>query len=153
LTPHSSHLTPHSSLLTLHTSRIALPCFAMQVNLQRVRLSMDNRRNRQSVGRARQFQLRCPHPATFNVKETAMATRKAKSSPKGLSTVTPPLVCAGAADAIEFYKKAFGATEETRMPGPDGKIMHAMIRIGASPVMLADEIPAWGSVGPKSLHG
>ena len=82
-----------------------------------------------------------------------MATRKAKSSPQGLSTVTPHLVCAGAAEAIEFYKKAFGAKEEARMPGPDGKIMHAMVRIGNSPVMLADEMPEWGSVGPKALHG
>jgi uncharacterized glyoxalase superfamily protein PhnB len=82
-----------------------------------------------------------------------MATRKAKSNPKRLKTVTPHLVCAGAADAIEFYKKAFGATEEARLPGPDGRIMHAMVRIGDSPVMLADEMQEWGSVGPKTLHG
>jgi uncharacterized glyoxalase superfamily protein PhnB len=82
-----------------------------------------------------------------------MATRKAKSNSKRMNTVTPHLVCAGAADAIEFYKNAFGATEEARLPGPDGKIMHAMIRIGDSPVMLADEMPEWGSVGPKALHG
>jgi uncharacterized glyoxalase superfamily protein PhnB len=95
-----------------------------------------------------------PIAALPNVKETAMATRnKGKSNPKGLTTVTPHLVCAGAADAIEFYKKAFGATEEARMPGTDGKIMHAMVRIGNSPVMLADEMPEWGSVGPKSLNG
>jgi PhnB protein len=83
-----------------------------------------------------------------------MATRsKAKPNTKRINTVTPHLVCAGAADAIQFYKKAFGATEETRLDGPDGKIVHALLRIGNSPVMLADEMPEWGSVGPKVLHG
>jgi uncharacterized glyoxalase superfamily protein PhnB len=70
-----------------------------------------------------------------------------------MHTVTPHLVCAGAADAIEFYKKAFGAAETARMPGPDGKIMHAMIRIGDSAVMLVDENPEWGMLGPKALKG
>jgi uncharacterized glyoxalase superfamily protein PhnB len=70
-----------------------------------------------------------------------------------MHSVTPHLVCAGAAQAIEFYKKAFGATEEGRMPGPDGKLMHAMIRIGNSAIMLADEMPEWGSLGPKALKG
>ena len=73
--------------------------------------------------------------------------------PQGMHSVTPHLVCAGAAQAIEFYKKAFGAVEEGRMPGPDGKLMHAMIRIGDSPIMLADEMPEWGSLGPKALKG
>ena len=83
-----------------------------------------------------------------------MASRsKAKSSPKRLNTVTPHLVCAGAADAIEFYKKAFGATEEARLPGPGGKLMHGMIRINGSAVMLVDEMPEWGALGPKSLKG
>ena len=73
--------------------------------------------------------------------------------PQGMHSVTPHLVCAGAAQAIEFYKKAFGAVEEGRMPGPDGKLMHAMIRIGNSAIMLADEMPEWGSLGPKALKG
>ena len=73
--------------------------------------------------------------------------------PQGMHSVTPHLVCAGAAKAIDFYKQAFGATEEARLPGPDGKLMHAAIRIGDSTVMLADEMPEWGSVGPKSLKG
>ena len=76
-----------------------------------------------------------------------------KPVPAGMHTVTPHLVCAGAAAAIEFYKKAFGAVETTRLPGPDGKIAHAMIRIGDSAVMLADEFPEMGSVSPKSLNG
>jgi PhnB protein len=83
-----------------------------------------------------------------------MATHsKVKPIPEDMHAVTPHLVCAGAADAIEFYKKAFGATEGGRLPGPDGKLMHAMIRIGGSAVMLADEMPEWGSLGPKALKG
>jgi PhnB protein len=78
---------------------------------------------------------------------------KVKPVPEGMHSVTPHLVCAGAADAIEFYKKAFGALEEARLPGPDGKLMHAMIRIGDSAVMLVDENPEWGMLGPKSLKG
>jgi uncharacterized glyoxalase superfamily protein PhnB len=70
-----------------------------------------------------------------------------------MHTVTPHIVCAGAAQAIEFYQKAFGATEEARLPGPDGKLMHAMIRINGSAVMLVDENPEWGMLGPKSLKG
>jgi PhnB protein len=78
---------------------------------------------------------------------------KVKPVPEGMHSVTPHLVCAGAADAIEFYKKVFGAVEMARLPGPGGKLMHAMIRIGDSPVMLVDEMPEWGAVGPKSLKG
>jgi PhnB protein len=78
---------------------------------------------------------------------------KPKPVPQGMQSVTPHLICAGAADAIEFYKKAFGAVEEARLPGPDGKLMHAMIRIGDSAVMLVDEMPEWGALGPKSLKG
>jgi len=77
---------------------------------------------------------------------------KVKPIPDGMHTVTPHLVCAGAANAIEFYKKAFNATEEGRMPGPDGKLMHAMIRINGSAVMLVDEMPEWGAFGPKALR-
>ena len=78
---------------------------------------------------------------------------KVKPIPEGMHTVTPHLICAGAADAIEFYKKAFNAVEEARLPGPQGKLMHAMIRIGDSAVMLVDEMPQWGALGPKSLKG
>jgi uncharacterized glyoxalase superfamily protein PhnB len=76
-----------------------------------------------------------------------------KSIPEGSHTITPHLVCAGAADAIEFYKKAFNATEMMRMPGTKGRLMHAEIRIGDSNVMLVDEMPEWGALGPKSLKG
>jgi PhnB protein len=78
---------------------------------------------------------------------------KVKAVPDGMHTVTPHLICAGAADAIEFYKEAFGAVEEARLPGPEGRIMHAMLRIEGSAVMLVDEMPEWGAVGPKTLKG
>ena len=76
-----------------------------------------------------------------------------KPIPDGMHTVTPHLVWAGAADAIEFYKKAFKAGEEGRLPGPQGRVMHAVIRIEGSAVMLVDEMPEWGALGPKSLKG
>jgi uncharacterized glyoxalase superfamily protein PhnB len=76
-----------------------------------------------------------------------------KRIPEGMHTVTPHLVCAGAADAIEFYKKAFNAVEIGRLPGPQGKLMHAAIKISDSTVMLADEFPEWCSFGPKALKG
>ncbi|MGH8586155.1 MAG: VOC family protein [Gammaproteobacteria bacterium] len=82
-----------------------------------------------------------------------MVNPKVKPVPDGMHTVTPHLICAGAADAIEFYKKAFHAVEVGRVPGPQGKLMHACMRIGDSAVMLVDEFPDWSKFGPKSLKG
>jgi PhnB protein len=76
-----------------------------------------------------------------------------KPIPDGYHTVTPYLIIKGAADALEFYKKAFGATELFRMAQPDGKIGHAEIKIGDSPIMLADEFPEMGYRSPQSLGG
>jgi PhnB protein len=73
--------------------------------------------------------------------------------PEGMHSVTPHLVCAGAADAIGFYQRAFGAEEVTRLVAPDGRLAHAAIRIGDSTVMLVDEMPEWGALSPKSLNG
>ncbi len=78
---------------------------------------------------------------------------KVKPIPDGMHAVTPHLVCAGAADAIEFYKKAFNAVEVMRIPGSQGKLIHACIRICDSPIMLMDEFPEMGGFGPKSLKG
>jgi len=82
-----------------------------------------------------------------------MTTAQVKPIPDGMHSVTPHLICAGAADAIEFYKKAFGAIELTRLPAQSGKLLHASIRIGDSTIMLSDEFPAMGGLGPKSLKG
>jgi PhnB protein len=72
-----------------------------------------------------------------------------KPIPEGMHTVTPHLTCAGAADAIDFYKNAFDASEQSRLPGPNGKLMHASLRIGDSTVMLTDEMPEWGLLGRR----
>jgi uncharacterized glyoxalase superfamily protein PhnB len=94
-----------------------------------------------------------PRPDTVNPEESEMPATRVKPIPEGMHSLTPHIVCAGAAEAIEFYKKAFNAREEGRLPGPDGKIMHAMVRIGDSALMLVDEMPQWGAFGPKSLKG
>jgi PhnB protein len=73
--------------------------------------------------------------------------------PTGYHTVTPYLIVRNGAKAIEFYKKAFGAVELMRFPGPNDSIMHAEVKIGDSPVMLADEMPEEGHVGPQTLGG
>ena len=76
-----------------------------------------------------------------------------KPIPEGFHTITPYLTIKGAADAIEFYKRAFGAKERFRMPGPDGKTVgHAEIVIGNSIVMLADEFPQCNQ-SPQTLKG
>ena len=82
-----------------------------------------------------------------------MSKPAVKPIPDGMHSLTPHLVCAGAAQAIEFYEKAFNAVELMRMPGPGGKLMHAAVRIGDSMLMLVDESPDWGALGPKSLKG
>lgn len=67
--------------------------------------------------------------------------------------IAPHIVCRDAASAIEFYKKAFGAIEVSRVPGPEGKVMHAMLDIAGMPVMLNDEFPQWGCTSPLSVGG
>ena len=73
--------------------------------------------------------------------------------PEGYHSVTPYLVVKGAAAAIDYYVKAFGAVELFRMGAPDGKIGHAEIKVGNSPIMLADEHPEMGHLGPQSIGG
>jgi uncharacterized glyoxalase superfamily protein PhnB len=79
--------------------------------------------------------------------------KKAAPIPKGYHTVTPSIFVDGAAKAIDFYKKALEAEEVMRFPGPDGKLMHAEIKIGDSPIMLADEMPEAGGKSPKAYGG
>ena len=76
-----------------------------------------------------------------------------KPIPDGYPRVTPYLHVDGAAAAIEFYEKVLGAKERMRMPGPDGKLGHAEVELGNSVVMLADEFPEMGAVGPKTVGG
>jgi PhnB protein len=76
-----------------------------------------------------------------------------KAIPEGMTAVTPHLVCAGAADAIEFYKKAFDAVEIARIAGNSGRLMHAALKIGGATIMLVDEMPEWGALGPLALKG
>jgi len=73
--------------------------------------------------------------------------------PVGYHTVTPYLIVSGAAQALDFYKRALGAIEQMRMPGPEGKVMHAEIKIGDSVIMLADEFPEMGARSPQALGG
>jgi uncharacterized glyoxalase superfamily protein PhnB len=76
-------------------------------------------------------------------------TDNAKQAP----SLTPHLVCDGASDAILFYKKAFGATEMMRLPGANGRLMHAAVEINGAMVMLVDESRDHGMLGPKALGG
>jgi len=81
-------------------------------------------------------------------------TKPVKPIPEGFHTLTPYLILRGAAQAIDFYKQAFGAEELFRMPVPDGKtIGHAEIKLGDSILMLADEAPEMGFRSPQSLNG
>lgn len=73
--------------------------------------------------------------------------------PEGFHSLTPHLVCEGAAAAMDFYAKAFGAVDLGRMLGPNGKIMHGTMRIGDSVLMLVDAFPDFGSHGPLALKG
>jgi PhnB protein len=76
-----------------------------------------------------------------------------KAIPDGYHSITPYLTCRDAARAVEFYKQAFGAEARGVMHDPDGKVMHAELRIGDSVIMLADEYPAFGSVSPQAIGG
>jgi len=76
-----------------------------------------------------------------------------KPIPDGYPQVTPYLCVDGAAEAIEFYERALGAKERMRLPGPDGKLGHAELELGSSLIMLADEHPDMGVLGPKSIGG
>ena len=81
-------------------------------------------------------------------------TTSVKPIPDGYTAVTPYLIVDGCAEALEFYKKAFGAEEVMRLPMPDGsKIMHAEIQIGGARIMMADSNAEWGAKSPKEFGG
>ena len=82
-----------------------------------------------------------------------METMSTQPAREGFHDITPTMVVRGAAAAIEFYGKAFGATTRTRMDMPDGKIMHSEVVIGDSIVMLTDEFPDWDALSPQALGG
>jgi len=79
--------------------------------------------------------------------------KKIDAIPKNYPILTPHLTINGATEALEFYKKAFGAKERMRMPGPHGTIGHAEMQIGPSVFMMADEYPGGGVVAPATLNG
>lgn len=80
-------------------------------------------------------------------------TQKVNPIPEGYHTLTPYIVVDGAARAIEFYKKAFGAELLFKMDGQGGKVSHAELQIGTSRIMLADEHPEMGAKGPNAFGG
>jgi uncharacterized glyoxalase superfamily protein PhnB len=94
-----------------------------------------------------------PNPVAVTEKENIMSATKVQAIPAGMHTVTPHLVCKDASAAIDWYVKAFGAVETARLHGPDGKIMHAQVTIGDSPVMLFDEMPQCNAHSPLTLNG
>jgi PhnB protein len=81
------------------------------------------------------------------------AAKKVQPIPAGYNVVTPYLAIRGAAQAIEFYKKVFGAKEVMRMPGPEGKLGHAEVKIGDSKIMLSDESEMMNFLGPQARGG
>lgn len=83
----------------------------------------------------------------------AGSAKKVNPVPAGYSTLTPGLAVRDAAAAIDFYKKALGAKEKSRMPGPDGKIMHTELAIGNSRIMIGEEDINMGNPSPLSLNG
>ena len=70
-----------------------------------------------------------------------------------ISPLSPHIVVNGAREAIKFYERAFGAKEEMKLEGPDGKLMHACLSINGATLMLVDENPQWKALGPKTLGG
>jgi PhnB protein len=85
--------------------------------------------------------------------EIDMNQTKVQPIPEDMHSLTPHLVCKDASAAMDYYKRAFGAVEAARLPGPDGKLMHGMVRIGDSALMLVDENKDWGALGPTTLGG
>src|SRR5262245_34064906 len=90
--------------------------------------------------------------ATLKIRRDYMP-QKVKPIPDGYTAITPYLFIKGAGQALDFYKKAFGAVERVRMPGPNNTVGHAEIEINGSVVMLADEAPSMQALSPQSVGG
>jgi PhnB protein len=88
-----------------------------------------------------------------SARKPAPRKKAVKAVPAGYTSVTPYLIINGAGRAIDFYKRAFGATELVRMPMPDGRVGHAELKIGNAVVMMADEFPERGHKSPSTLGG
>lgn len=80
-------------------------------------------------------------------------TKPVKPVPEGYHTATPYLIVEGAAKALDFYKRAFGATERFRFDGPEGRLLHAELQLGDSVILLADEVPEMGHRSPLAIGG
>jgi uncharacterized glyoxalase superfamily protein PhnB len=93
------------------------------------------------------------HPHGKVSPEEIPMTEKAKPIPDGYHSVTPSLVIKEASKAIDWYTKALGAQELYRVPSPDGRLLHAEIKIGDSIIMMTDEMPEMGGKGPQALGG
>jgi PhnB protein len=116
------------------------------------------RRNVEGLVRLAGFGLPGSHSRPFNLRicyqgVAVMTSPAVKPIPDGMHSLTPYLICANAAEAIAFYTKAFNAVEQFRLPGPDGKVMHACLKIGDSMLMLTDEWPEHQMAGPNTLNG
>lgn len=86
-------------------------------------------------------------------KEEPIMATTIKKTPEGYHTATPYLIVTNAGKAIDYYKEAFGAQELTRLATPEGRVMHAEIKIGDSPIMLCDEAPDWNALSPQTIGG
>lgn len=80
-------------------------------------------------------------------------SKQIQSIPDGLTSITPAIVVRNASEALEFYGNAFGAAVVSRFDGPGGSVMHAQIKIGNAMIMISDEFPDWGALGPKAIGG
>lgn len=92
-------------------------------------------------------------PGIDGVDSTGAIEMAVSKIPAGYHTATPYLLVRGGAEALDYYRRAFGAVELFRMAGPDGRLGHAEFRVGDSPIMVADEHPEHGFVGPQTLGG
>lgn len=105
-------------------------------------------------GKSKRPAKRAAKPPVKRAKGKAAKSARTRAVPAGFGTITPHLVIEGAAEAMEFYKLAFGALELGRAPMPDGKrLMHAAMRVGDSMLFLVDAFEEMGMKGPKALGG